>query len=147
MVWVNTFQIFKDLPIFGSGLGTFVHVFSVYRSFHIRGFLTNAENDFLQLLSEVGLIGGGLLLLVFGFLLFRAVQRIRSFQSGDSKKYITIGGMVGILALMFYSFVERNIQVPSNASLSISSYGPWSFVKVLLGKRRTLRLVNKRFEM
>jgi O-antigen ligase len=117
MVWVNTFQIFKDFPIFGSGLGTFIHLFPMYRSFHITGFHSHAENDFLQLLSEVGLIGLGLLLLVFVFLFFRAVSGIRSFHSSDSKKYIAIGGMVGILALMFHSLVERNIQVPSNAFL------------------------------
>jgi O-antigen ligase len=117
MIWVNTFQIFKDFPLLGSGLGTFAQVFPMYRSFHIRGLVTHAENDFLQLLSEVGLIGIGLLLFVFAFLFFRAVLVIRSFHSGDSKKYIGIGGLVGILALTFHSFVERNIQVPANALL------------------------------
>jgi hypothetical protein len=28
-----------------------------------------------------------------------------------------MGGMVGILALMFHSLVERNIQIPANAFL------------------------------
>jgi O-antigen ligase len=117
MIWVNTFQIFKDFPLFGSGLGTFVQVFPMYRSFHILGLYTHAENDFLQLASEVGLIGIGLLLFVFVFLFFRAVLAIRSFHSRDSKKYIGMGGLVGILALMFHSIVERNIQVPANAFL------------------------------
>jgi O-antigen ligase len=117
MIWVDTFQIFKTFPLIGSGLGTFIHIFPMYRSFHIRGLVTHAENDFLQLLSEVGLIGMGLLLFVFAFLFFRAVLAIRSFHPGDSKKYIGIGGLVGILALMFHSLVERNIQVPANAFL------------------------------
>jgi len=116
-IWVDTFRIFKTFPLIGSGLGTFFHVFPMYRSFHIRGLVTHAENDFLQLLSEVGLIGIGLLLFVFAFLFFRVVLAIRSFHSGDSKKYIGIGGLVGILALMFHSLVERNIQVPANALL------------------------------
>ena len=116
-IWLNTFQIFKDFPLLGSGLGTFVHVFPMYRSFHIQGLVTHAENDFLQLLSEVGLIGIGLLLFVFVFLFFRAVLAIRSFHSRYSQKYIGMGGMVGILALMFHSLVERNIQVPANAFL------------------------------
>jgi O-antigen ligase len=116
-IWVDTFRIFKTFPLIGSGLGTFFHVFPMYRSFHIRGLVTHAENDFLQLLSEVGLIGIGLLLFVFAFLFFRVVLAIRSFHSGDSKKYIGIGGLVGILALMFHSLVERNIQVPANAFL------------------------------
>jgi len=116
-IWVNTFQIFKDFPLFGSGLGTFAHIFPMYRSFHIRGIFTHAENDFLQLASEVGLIGIGLLLFVFAFLFFRAVLAIRSFHSRDSKKYIGMGGLVGVLALVFHSIVERNIQVPANAFL------------------------------
>jgi len=117
MIWINTFQIFKDFPLIGSGLGTFVHIFPMYRSFHIRGLVTHAENDFLQLISEAGLIGIGLLLFVFAFLFFRAVLTIRSLHSRDSKKYIGIGGMVGMLALMFHSLVERNIQIPANAFL------------------------------
>jgi hypothetical protein len=35
----------------------------------------------------------------------------------NPKRYMGIGGLVGILALMFHSLVERNIQVPSNAFL------------------------------
>jgi O-antigen ligase len=115
--WVNTFQIFKDFPILGSGLGTFIQVFPMYRSFHITGLVTHAENDFLQLASEVGLLGIGLLLVTFLFLFFKGVSGIRSMSYKEPKRYIGIGGLVGILALMFHSIVERNIQVPSNAFL------------------------------
>ena len=115
--WVNTFQIFKDFPLFGSGLGTFIQVFPMYRSFHITGLVTHAENDFLQLASEVGLLGIGLLLVTFLFILFKGVSRIRSMSYENPKRYIGIGGLVGILTLMFHSLVERNIQVPSNAFL------------------------------
>jgi O-antigen ligase len=60
MIWLDTFQILKDFVLFGSGLGTFIQLFPMYRSFHIRGLVTHSENDFLQLASEVGLIGIGL---------------------------------------------------------------------------------------
>jgi O-antigen ligase len=115
--WVNTFQIFKDFPFLGSGLGTFIQVFPMYRSFHITGLVTHAENDFLQLASEVGLLGIGLLLVTFLFLFFKGVSRIRSMSYENPKRYMGIGGLVGILTLMFHSLVERNIQVPSNAFL------------------------------
>jgi O-antigen ligase len=137
MIWVNTFQIFKDFPVLGSGLGTFIHIFPVYRSFHIRGLVTHAENDFLQLGSEVGLIGIGLLFILFSFLFFKAVLAIRSFHSRDSKKYIGIGGIVGILALMFHSLVERNIQIPSNAFL-------YTFILALTLKISTQQTREKR---
>ena len=116
-IWADTFDIFKDLPIIGSGLGTFAHIFPMYRSFHIRGLVTHAENDFLQLASEVGFLGIGLLIAVFLFLFFKAVSGIRSLSQMNSNRYLALGGMVGILALMFHSTVERNLQVPCNAFL------------------------------
>lgn len=79
--------------------------------------MTHAENDFLQLASEVGLVGTGLLVILFIYLFYKAVAGIRSLSHMDSQKYIGIGGLVGFLALMFHSIVERNIQVPANAFL------------------------------
>jgi O-antigen ligase len=115
--WVNTFQIYKDFPVFGSGLGTFFQVFPMYRSFHITGLVTHAENDFLQLLSEVGTLGTGMLAVLFFFLLWKILSGIRALDEGEPVRYVALGGLVGILALMFHSLVERNIQVPANAFL------------------------------
>jgi O-antigen ligase len=122
-IWENTFQIIKDFPLFGSGLGTFTQVFPMYRSFHIRGMATHAENDFLQLASEVGLLGLTLLLILFLVLFFKVASGIRSFSLKDPRRYIGIGGLVGILALMFHSQVERNMQVPANAFLYTFLWG------------------------
>ncbi len=83
--WVNTFQIFKDFPLFGSGLGTFVQVFPMYRSFHITGLVTHSENDFLQLLSEVGALGTGLLAILFFFLALESFFRDPCSQSLESR--------------------------------------------------------------
>jgi O-antigen ligase len=116
-VWVNTFQIFKDFPLLGSGLGTFEQVFPRYQSFYRFGIADHAENDFLQMASETGLIGVGLLSTLFVFLFYRAVSGIRSLSHRQPQRYIGIGGMVGILALMLHSIVETNIQIPSNAFL------------------------------
>ena len=116
-IWAGTSKIVKEFPILGSGLGTFSQIFPMYKSFHIRRFVSHAENDFLQLSSEVGLIGVGILFILFIFLFVKVVSGIRSMSMTDSRKYIGIGGLVGILALMFHSMVERNLQVPANAFL------------------------------
>jgi O-antigen ligase len=116
-IWADTFKVVKDFPILGSGLGTFSQIFPMYKSFHIRRFVSHAENDFLQLASEVGLIGLGILFILFVFFFFKAVWGIRSMSLTDSRRYIGIGGLVGTLALMFHSMVERNLQVPANAFL------------------------------
>jgi len=118
-IWVDTFRIFKDFPLLGSGLGTFLQIFPMYRSFHTRGLVTHAENDFLQLTSETGILGIGLLAGLFVYLFVSAVSKIRSLSYGEPERYLGIGGLVGILALMFHSIVERNIQMPANAFLYI----------------------------
>jgi O-antigen ligase len=115
-IWMNTFSIVKDFPLLGSGLGTFAQIFPLYRSFSIRGLVTHAENDFLQLASEAGLVGVGLLLALILILFYKTIRGIRHLHS-ESQRYVAIGGMVGILALLFHSIVERNIQVPANAFL------------------------------
>jgi O-antigen ligase len=116
-IWADAFKVVEDFPILGSGLGTFSQIFPMYKSFHIRRFVSHAENDFLQLASEVGLIGVGILLILFIGLFVKVVCGIRSISITDSRRYIGIGGLVGILALMFHSMVERNLQVPANAFL------------------------------
>jgi O-antigen ligase len=113
----------RDFPLFGAGLGTFTQVFPMYRSFHIRGLATHAENDFLQLASEAGLLGFILLLILFVVLFVKAASGIRFLSAVDPKRYIGIGGLVGILALMFHSQVERNLQVPANAFLYTLLWG------------------------
>jgi O-antigen ligase len=121
VIWGNTVQILKDFPLFGSGLGTFAQIFPMYRTFHFRGLVTHAENDFLQLASEVGLVGFGLLAILFLFLFFKRGLRIRSETS--PQRYIGIGALTGILALMLYSLVEKNLQVPANALLYTFLWG------------------------
>jgi O-antigen ligase len=116
-LWGDTSKIVLDFPILGSGLGTFSQIFPMYKSFHIRRFVSHAENDFLQLASEVGLIGSGILFILFVVFFLKALSRIRSMSTTDSRRYIGIGGLVAILALMFHSLVERNLQVPANAFL------------------------------
>ena len=117
VIWIATLEILKDFPLFGSGLGTFTEVFPMYRFFHARGLFTHAENDFLQLASEVGLLGVAPIAILFLFLFSKAISGIRSLSMGEPGRYVAIGGLVGILALMFHSLVERNIQVPANAFL------------------------------
>jgi hypothetical protein len=117
MLWGDTIRILRDFPVFGSGLGTFAHILPMYRSFHFRGTITHAENDFLQFISDVGPLGFGMLLVAFIFFLSKAVSGIRSISPAEPERYIGLGSLVGIFALMFHSLVERNIQIPANAFL------------------------------
>jgi O-antigen ligase len=122
-MWVNTFRIIRDFPLLGSGLGTFTQIFPMYRTHHTIALATHAENDFLQLTSEVGLAGMGLLLILFLSLFYKGLSGVRSMSRRDPGRYIGMGSLVGILALMFHSLVEANIQIPANAFLFTFIFG------------------------
>ncbi len=65
-MWKDTIVLIKDYYLSGSGLGTFGYIFPAYRTFTIEhGFLKYAHNDYLQFLSEMGVIA---LVLTAGFL-------------------------------------------------------------------------------
>ncbi|KJJ85251.1 O-antigen ligase-related protein [Candidatus Omnitrophus magneticus] len=56
-IWVNTIQLIKDFPIFGTGFGTYSYIFPKYRTFSGEyGFLYYAHNDYLHFTSEMGII-------------------------------------------------------------------------------------------
>ena len=115
-LWRDTLNIFKDFPYLGTGLGTFPHIFPVYKTIAIRSFFTHAENDYLQLASETGSLG---LLLGFIFL-------VGLFWLGLSTLYKTndrilagvlIGSLGACVAILIHSVVDFNLHIPANALL------------------------------
>lgn len=122
-MWKDTARIIMDYPLLGTGLGTFTQIYPLYRSLHLYGTATHAENDFLQLASEVGLLGTGVLSILFLYLFSKAVSGLRDLSPRTPDRYVGMGGLVGGVALMFHSMVERNIQVPANALLFTLIWG------------------------
>jgi O-antigen ligase len=118
-IWENTLRIIQDFPLLGTGLGTFVQIFPLYQSFSIQGVVTHAENDYLQLASDMGVVGLIILLVAFVMMLVAVFSKVRSLSGSIPHRNIFVGGMVGILALMVFSLFERNIQVSANSLIYI----------------------------
>jgi hypothetical protein len=68
-IWRDTFNVFKAFPVFGTGLNTFEVAFPGYKTIYGSGkmYFTHAENDYVEALSEVGVLGGVVLLLMLLF--------------------------------------------------------------------------------
>ncbi|MBI1747975.1 MAG: O-antigen ligase family protein [Acidobacteria bacterium] len=115
-VWRGAFQIFKDFKVAGSGLGTFPIMYPIYKSRPTDAIYFEAHNDYLQILSETGLIGAGLLLLFAVLTLARALRLMRGEAYG-AMRAIRGGAVVGCCGLLMHSLVDFNLQIPSNAFL------------------------------
>lgn len=107
-------DMWKDYPVFGSGLGSFPVVFPRYSADGTAVAYTHAHNDYLEFGAEVGALGLSLLGLMVLMSLVVAV-RAQFVRSDPLMRGISFGAMMGILALMIHSFVDFNLQIPANA--------------------------------
>ncbi|MBI4395376.1 MAG: O-antigen ligase family protein [Candidatus Omnitrophica bacterium] len=125
--WKDTFRIFLDYPLFGVGAGGFHEIFPFYRSLPEEGSLLQhtfyyAENELLQGLAELGLIGVGLLV-AFGLML--AVRFLRWFSSSLKSKtlqWLSLGFLSGVLGMLTHSLVDFSMHLPANAAL-LAAFG------------------------
>ncbi len=114
-VWSDTLTMFSRNPVLGVGLGAYETVYPMYG--HGDGYMLvqYAHNDYLQLLSDAGILGGvaGIWFLV---LLFRAIARAtRSADPLMSGLALGCGG--GIFSILVHSLFDFNLQIPSNCLL------------------------------
>ena len=110
----DTWRIFQDHPLTGTGLGTLIAVYPRYESFYNGTTVDHAHNDFLELLADTGLVGGVCGALFIG-LLFR--RGFANFQvaAGGSARALVAGPLVGCAGMLLHSFVDFNLHIPSNA--------------------------------
>jgi O-antigen ligase/tetratricopeptide (TPR) repeat protein len=119
-VWESAWEIFKDFPILGSGLGTFEDLSlqyaamdtTTYKAFYVH-------NEYLQFLSETGLVGGILLLFFLGLVFCHIITRWNLLK----KSPIQMGALAGAICLLVHGWVDFNHHIPSNLFLFIVLMG------------------------
>lgn len=99
---------------FGSGAGTFVHVFPRFQSTAFSGvYVNNAHNDYLEWLMEGGFAA---LALLIAFVIFYASNWLKLLRLQDWKttQYIQVGAGIGMFAMILHSFMDFNLHIPAN---------------------------------
>lgn len=109
---VDAYKTFFPL---GSGLGTFADIYPAFQPLKTGvtdGFISNAHNDYLELLVETGIIGGSI---VLGFLLIYIHNWIKLWQNTDQAlHFLKVGAGVGLLAGLFHAFFDFNFHTIPN---------------------------------
>jgi O-antigen ligase len=116
-IWRDTWQMVRAHPITGIGLGAYKAVFPIYARHDGLYVVDYAHNDYLQAISDGGIIAGGLVLAFIG-LLGRAVWRATRAED-PLEAGLALGGGAGLFALLVHSAFDFNLQIPSNALLFI----------------------------
>ncbi len=113
--WSVTTDIIKAHPFLGTGLGAFAVVYTRYDSRNGLYRLEQAHNDYLQVLSDGGIVGAalGLFFIVMLFRMGFARRESRDeFRSG-----VAIGALAGCFAVLVHSFFDFTLHTTSNALL------------------------------
>jgi O-antigen ligase len=112
----DTFRMFRARPVLGWGLGTFPTVYPQYRSFYTNFFVNEAHNDYLQLLSETGLLGFGIMIWFLVVLFRSALPKLANWIT-DVSASVTLACMLSCIGILVHSLFDFNLQIPANAAL------------------------------
>jgi len=135
-------NLVKDYPWLGSGLGTFKNIYPRYQTIDRGGkILDHAHNDYLEFLSETGILG--LLFLMGGILLF-LIKTIRKWYRRRNTYVVgmTLGGLTGLVAILLHSFGDFNLHIPANALLFFVILGLVNNTIQLRGRGRGAHVVT-----
>lgn len=72
----DALSMFRRKPVLGWGLGAFPIVYPEFRSFYTNFFVNEAHNDYLQLLTETGIIGFAVMIWFLVVLLRTSIRKI-----------------------------------------------------------------------
>ncbi len=112
----DSWRIFLDHPILGTGLGTLQEVFPRYETLYDGLVVNHAHNDYVEALAETGLIGGifgaAFLIILFG----GAWVRLKRAKITMDLAFF-MGALIACCGLLAHSLVDFNLHIPSNALL------------------------------
>lgn len=115
--WNVTLDVIKAHPLLGSGLGSFSVIYTRYDTRNGIFRLEQAHNDYLQMLSDAGILGG-LLGIMFIIILFR-----RGFARREThdkyRRSVTTGALAGCFAALVHSFFDFTLHTTANALLFV----------------------------
>ena len=112
----DTWRIFKDHPILGTGLGTLQMVFPPYDTLYDGRIVNHTHNDYLEALAETGILGGFCCAGFLGILLVESFKGLATLGSSFNSA-LNLSGLVGCCGILVHSFVDFNLHIPANALL------------------------------
>ncbi|HEX6716508.1 MAG TPA: O-antigen ligase family protein [Pyrinomonadaceae bacterium] len=113
--WSVTLDIIKAHPYVGTGLGAFGVIYTKYDTRNGLFRLEQAHNDYLQVLSDGGIVGAALALSFVVLLFYKALSRAKS--KDDFRRGVALAALSGCFAVLVHSFFDFTLHTTANALL------------------------------
>ncbi len=113
ILWKDSVPAFKEFPVTGTGMGTFVNIYPRFQSKSMGGRLDHAHNDYLEFLVNGGIVG---FLLFFGFpatIIYKTYKVVLKRREPYSI-FVYMGSISGIFAILLHSITDFNLQIGAN---------------------------------
>jgi len=131
-----TLDMIGDFPVLGTGAGTYIHAYTRYEQEDLSGILHHAHNDYLEMLAEMGMVGGCAIILAafiaLGWMLARWLKRRDEFVRG-----VGLGCMAGVTAVLIHSVSDFILRTPAVAVYFVALYALG--MRMVLLRQRTER--------
>jgi O-antigen ligase len=127
-IWNAAVQLWHENVWWGVGPGHFDYRFGKYRPALIQVSPDRVHNDYLNTLTDWGIVGVALVAAAWVLLYagaFRTWRFVRGSPNtlGDhrsNKLTLVLGASVGLVAILIHSFVDFNMHIPANAILAVT---------------------------
>ena len=115
-----SWRMLQDLQPWGSGLGTYEHIYRFYEPIRLLmpSYVNEAHNDWVQFPIETGAIGVLVVLIALCLGAYRLVRLTSSAERGEATQFAWLGGTV-LLILAVASLVDYPLRVPMVQVLAI----------------------------
>jgi hypothetical protein len=130
--WQAAIQQWKLSPVLGTGSRTYLYYGRKYRTQEVQLDAVYVHNDYLQLLSEYGIVGATIFLpflfahLRRGWLNTQRLGRKRialSHNLTSNSMALNLGALGAVSAYLVHSFFDFNLHIPANVLLLAFAFG------------------------
>ena len=146
----NSLGIIQENPIIGTGYGTFWKAFRMHmnRPYVIQRsnetlYLMRLHNDILQFFTELGLLGGLIIVLFFATVIIAGTNFILKQASNDNHLFIIAGLLLSLIASLVHAIVDFPFHKPSSASLIWLWSGLLVSASITISANRTISLKSR----
>jgi O-antigen ligase len=112
----DSWRIFLDHPLSGTGLGTLQIVYPRYETLYDGKIVNHTHNDYLEALAETGFLGGLCCVWFIEVLLRESLKRFRQLNNSFAGT-LQLSGLVACSGSLAHSLVDFNLHIPANALL------------------------------
>ena len=131
LIYKTSLEMIKNNFLFGFGIGTFKINYLIYQANYINGNpfyikysnrFTEAHNEYLQIIVELGIIGFIFFILIFIFF-FKKVILFLQKNNSNKDKIIIFSMLISIICFLFHSLFTFSLHVPALGTLFFTIIG------------------------